>query len=134
MAFADMCAYSRFRATSRKTVKSIRWCHDQSIKDTIHSQSQKQINLAITRKSCAPGRILFVMEITENGGNNEKENAILAKRAEAGEKISIGRQLEQNKIFSEYNELLRFVDSLPDDIKRQVRAQEQQKHKITRYN
>ena len=57
----------------------------------------------------------------------EKENAALAKRADAGEKISIGRQLEQNKILSEYNELLRFVDSLPDDIKRQVRAQEQQK-------
>jgi len=57
----------------------------------------------------------------------EKENAALTKRAEAGEKVSIGRQLEQNKILSEYNELLRFVDSLPDDIKRQVRAQEQQK-------
>jgi hypothetical protein len=52
----------------------------------------------------------------------EKENAVLAKKAVAGEKVSIGRQLEQNKLRSDYNELRRFVDMLPEEIKRQVRT------------
>jgi len=54
----------------------------------------------------------------------EKENAALAKKAEAGEKVSISRQLEQNKLRSNYDELRRFVDRLPEDIKRQVRQQQ----------
>ena len=52
----------------------------------------------------------------------EKENAELAKRAEAGEKVSIGRELSQNKLRSDYNELRRFIDSLPEEIKRQART------------
>jgi hypothetical protein len=52
----------------------------------------------------------------------EKENASLAKRAEAGEKISIKRELVQNKLRSDYDTLRRFVDSLPDEIKLQARS------------
>jgi len=37
----------------------------------------------------------------------DKENAALTKRAEAGGKISIGRQLEQNKILREKKNLSR---------------------------
>jgi hypothetical protein len=48
----------------------------------------------------------------------EKDNAILAKKAEAGEKFSICKQLEHNKLRSDYNELRHFVDSLPNEIKR----------------
>jgi len=51
----------------------------------------------------------------------ERENAVLAKKAEAGEKVSIKKQLEENKLRSDYYNLRRFVDSLPDEIKRQVR-------------
>jgi len=52
----------------------------------------------------------------------EKENAVLAKKAEAGEKVSINRQIDQNKLRSDYNNLRSFVDSLPDEIKRQVKS------------
>jgi len=51
----------------------------------------------------------------------EKENAALAKKAEAGEKVSISRELTQNKLRSDYDELRRFVDSLPEDIRQQAR-------------
>ena len=50
----------------------------------------------------------------------EKENSVLAKKAEAGEKVSINRQIDENKLRSDYNNLRSFVDSLPDEIKRQV--------------
>lgn len=51
----------------------------------------------------------------------EKENAALAKKAEAGKKVSINRQLDENKLRSDYQNLRRFMDSLPDEIKRQAR-------------
>ena len=51
----------------------------------------------------------------------EKENAVLAKKAEAGEKTSINRQLGENKLRSDYQNLRRFVDSLPEEIKQQAR-------------
>ncbi len=61
----------------------------------------------------------------------EKQNAILAKKAEAGEKVSINRQLEENKLRSDYQNLRRCVDSLPDEIKRQAqlpqKSQDQQR-------
>ena len=52
----------------------------------------------------------------------EKENAALAKRAASNEKASIGRQMETAKLQIEYRNLRQFVDSLPDEIRRQVRA------------
>ena len=55
----------------------------------------------------------------------EKENAALTKRAAAGEKASIGRELEVGKLKSDYNELLRFVELLPDEIIHQARATQQ---------
>jgi len=58
----------------------------------------------------------------------EKEKASLARKAEAGEKVRIGRQLEQNKLRSDYDNLLRFVDSLPDEIKRQARSAQRTQH------
>ena len=51
----------------------------------------------------------------------EKENASLAKRAEVGEKVSISRELSQNKLRSDYDTLRRFVDSLPEEIRRQAK-------------
>ena len=54
-------------------------------------------------------------------GRLSKENAELSKKAEAGEKVSITKQLEENKLRSEYQDLLKFVDSLPEEIKRQAR-------------
>lgn len=52
----------------------------------------------------------------------EKENAVLAKKAVVGEKSSISKQLEDAKLHSDYLNLQRFVDSLPDDFKRQART------------
>ena len=51
----------------------------------------------------------------------EKENAALAKKAASNEKDSIGRQMETAKLQANYHNLQRFVDSLPDEIKRQAR-------------
>ena len=51
----------------------------------------------------------------------EKENASLTKRAEAGEKVSISRELSQNKLRSDYDTLRRFIDSLPEEIRRQAK-------------
>jgi len=52
----------------------------------------------------------------------EKENAALSKKAVSNEKDSIGRQMETAKLQIEHQKLQRFVDSLPDEIKRQVRT------------
>ena len=51
------------------------------------------------------------------------ENTALAKKAEAGEKVSVARQLAEAKLHSDYDNLQQFVDSLPDEIKRQVQHQ-----------
>ena len=60
--------------------------------------------------------------------NLETANAILAKKAEAGEKVSINRELIQNKLRSDYDELRQFVDSLPEDIRQQTRSQQKSHH------
>jgi len=59
----------------------------------------------------------------------EKENAVLAKKAISGEKISIAEQLNQNKLRSDYDELKRFVDSLPDEIKQHAKQKQIIKNK-----
>jgi len=51
----------------------------------------------------------------------EKETAVLARKVEDGKKASIGKQLEDAKLRSDYHNLRRFVDSLPDEVKRQAR-------------
>ena len=62
-------------------------------------------------------------------GQLEKENAALAKKAAAGEKTSIIKQMDENKLRSDYQQLRRFVDSLPEEIKRQARLpQKNQDH------
>ncbi|MCL1976287.1 MAG: plasmid recombination protein, partial [Firmicutes bacterium] len=53
----------------------------------------------------------------------EKENTALAKKAASNEKDSIGRQMETAKLQADYHNLRQFVDSLPDEIKRQARTQ-----------
>ena len=51
-----------------------------------------------------------------------KENAALAKKAEAATKISINKQLDENKLRSDFENLRSFVNSLPDDIKQQFHS------------
>ena len=57
----------------------------------------------------------------------EKQNAALTKKAAANGKVGIAKQMEEAKLRSDYDDLRRFVDSLPDDIKRQARAQQRNK-------
>ena len=51
-----------------------------------------------------------------------KSNAVLAKKAAAGEKESFSKQLETAQLQADYHNLSRFVDSLPEEVKRQARA------------
>jgi len=51
------------------------------------------------------------------------ENTVLAKKAEVSETVSFKRQLDEAKLHSEYDNLKQFVDTLPDEIKRQVHQQ-----------
>ena len=50
-----------------------------------------------------------------------QSNAILAKKAKAGEKESMDKQFERARLQAGYNNLQRFVDRLPEDVKRQAR-------------
>ena len=52
----------------------------------------------------------------------EKSNAVLAKKAVAGEKESFSKQLETAQLQSDYYNLQRFVDALPEEVKRQART------------
>lgn len=52
----------------------------------------------------------------------EKSNAALAKKAAAGEKESFSKQLETAQLQADYHNLQRFVDLLPEEVKRQARA------------
>jgi hypothetical protein len=54
----------------------------------------------------------------------EQERAELEKRAEAGEKVSIAKRLQDSKLQADYQNLRRFVDSLLDEIKEQMRLQQ----------
>jgi len=49
-----------------------------------------------------------------------KENAALAQKAALNEKDSIGKQMETARLQIEHRNLREFVDSLPDEIKRQI--------------
>lgn len=53
----------------------------------------------------------------------EQENAALTQEAKAGREHKLHEQLEQNKLEIEVRELHRIVDAIPDDMKRQLRAQ-----------
>jgi hypothetical protein len=53
----------------------------------------------------------------------EQENAALAREAKAGNENKLHEQLEQNKLEIEVRELHRIVDTIPDDMKRQLRVQ-----------
>lgn len=53
----------------------------------------------------------------------EQENAALAREVKAGNENKLHEQLEQNKLEIEVRALHRIVDAIPDDMKRQLRAQ-----------
>jgi hypothetical protein len=59
----------------------------------------------------------------------EQENAALAREAKAGNENKLHEQLEQNKLEIEVRELHRIVDAIPDDMKRQLRAQARQEQR-----
>jgi len=61
----------------------------------------------------------------------EKDNAALAKKAAVGEKQSFSKQLETAQLQADYHNLRRFVDSLPDEVKRQAKLpQKSHNHQI----
>ena len=53
----------------------------------------------------------------------EKDNELLAKKAEAAGKVGIARQLEEANLRSDLETLRQFVDSLPDELKKQAKVQ-----------
>ena len=59
----------------------------------------------------------------------EKSNVSLAKKAQEGEKSSIFRELNHSKLQSDYDSLRRFVDSLPDEIKRHAQLAHKSKER-----
>lgn len=48
----------------------------------------------------------------------ERENFALEKRAEKSEKVSLHKQLDDNKLRGNYRKLKKFADSLPEEIRR----------------
>ena len=62
-------------------------------------------------------------------GRLTKENATLAKKAEAANKTSINKQLDENKLRSDYDNLRSFVNSLPYDIKQQFHSPQRTSNK-----
>ena len=59
----------------------------------------------------------------------EKANAAIAKKAASNEKDSVDRQMETAQLKIEHRDLLTFVDSLPDEIKQQIRTTPQKSKK-----
>ena len=55
----------------------------------------------------------------------KNEAAELEEQVEAGKKVSIAKQLADNNLHIEYDNLRRFVDSLPEEIKRRCRQSQQ---------
>lgn len=56
----------------------------------------------------------------------KQENAALAQEAKAGNENKLHEQLERNRLGIEVRELHRVVDAIPEDLKRQLRAQARQ--------
>ena len=57
----------------------------------------------------------------------EKDNAALAEKAKAGEQAGIRRTMAQNQLQIDYENLCRFVDSLPEEIKQQAKLSQRTK-------
>ena len=53
----------------------------------------------------------------------EKDNALLAKKAESAGKVGIAKQFEEANLRSDLETLAQFVDSLPDELKKQFKVQ-----------
>jgi len=58
----------------------------------------------------------------------EKEKAVLAEKAKVGEQRGIIEDLKQSKLQSDYDNLRRFVDSLPDEIIQQAKQSQRTKY------
>lgn len=56
----------------------------------------------------------------------EKENALLAKKTKTGNENKIKTQLEIGKLQSEVMELRRFMDSIPDDLRKKIQTMQKQ--------
>ena len=56
----------------------------------------------------------------------EKENAELAQKAKAGDANKIKTQLEIGKLQSEVMELRRFIDSIPNDLRKEIQIMQKQ--------
>jgi len=64
----------------------------------------------------------------ENDKTELKQKAEAAEaKAEANAKTSLTKQIHEAQLQVDYNELRKFVDTLPDDIKRQAQQQQSQK-------
>jgi hypothetical protein len=55
----------------------------------------------------------------------QQENSTLEKRVDSAEKAGIAKQLGEAQLHSDYHNLQLFVDSLPDEIKRQARSRQE---------
>ncbi len=56
----------------------------------------------------------------------EQQTAVLEKKAESSEKVRMSKQMSDAQLRADYHNLRRFVDSLPEDIRKQ--AQKTQSH------
>jgi hypothetical protein len=63
-----------------------------------------------------------IKELENDNASLKNETAMLEKQVAAGKKTSIAKQLADNTLRSDYEQLRRFVDSLPEDIKQQART------------
>jgi len=84
-------------------------------------EALEQLNKFIPNMESFETQIMKYKQDIDRLEQLEKDNAELAKRAAAGERISISRSLEHGKLQSDYDNLRRFVDSLPDEIKQQAK-------------
>jgi hypothetical protein len=57
----------------------------------------------------------------------EKQAAALEQRAEASEQVKFRQQMADAKLQADYHNLRRFVDALPEDVRRQAQTQIQAK-------
>jgi hypothetical protein len=62
-----------------------------------------------------------IKTLETDNANLKNETAELGKQVETGKKVRIAKQKSDNNLHIEYDNLRRFVDSLPEEIKRQCR-------------
>lgn len=104
----------------------------QAVLDDIrpfNATKKKEEALALLQK-LFPGLERFETQVRKYKceiGLLEKQNAVLAKKAATGEKASVSKQLVEMKLKADYQNLKRFVDSIPQEILREIRSRQTQK-------